>query len=252
MVEEPLPGRGLPQAPAAIAAQQSRRVLLASLTITGLLYVVPGGELIGYPLILLSTFVHEMAHGVTAILAGGRFIDLRVFADGSGVAVTATSGGALAQAAVAAGGLIGPAVAAAAGFTLGRRARWSRVTLLVGGVMVLLSGVLWVRSLLGWVVVLGLAGSSLGISLAIRQDHWSQLWVVFLSVQLGLSVFSRSEYLFASGASTGAGFGPSDSAAIADALFLPYWFWGAVCGLFSLVVLAYGAWTFLRGTVDDG
>ncbi len=244
-----LPGRGLPQAPAEVGAQQTRRVLLASLTITALLYVVPGGELVGYPLLLLSTFVHEMGHGLAAIAVGGRFIDLQIFADGSGVAVSATDGGALSRAVVAAGGLVGPAIAAAVGFTLGRRARVSRVTLLVGGLLTLLAGVLWVRSLVGWLVVIGLAAISLTVATVIRQDHWSQLWLVFLSVQLGLSVFSRSEYLFAEGARTGAGFGPSDSAAIADALLLPYWFWGAVCGLVSVLALAYGAWLFLRAAL---
>ncbi len=246
-----LPGRpsgGLPSDHAREGAPQTRRVLFASLVITAALYVIPGGELVGYPLILLSTYVHEMGHGLTAIAVGGRFIDLRIFGDASGVALSATSGGALAQAAVAAGGLVGPAIAAAAGFTLGRRPRMARVTLLIGGLLVLVTGIIWVRSLVGWLVVLGLAAISLAVGVMVKQDRWSQLWLVFLSVQLGLSVFSRGEYLFAEGASTGAGFGPSDSAAIADALLLPYWFWGALCGLFSIAVLAYGAWVFLRTT----
>lgn len=243
-----LPGRGLPQAPPEVQAKQSRRMLIASLSITALLYVVPGGDIIGYPLLLLSTFVHEFAHGLGAILVGGRFIDLNVFADGSGVALTATSGGALQRAVVAAAGLVGPAIAAAVGFTLGRRARVARVSLLIGSLLLVVSGVLWVRSLVGLLVLVGLIAISLAVGLWIKQDHWSQMWLVFLSVQLGLSVFSRGEYLFASNATTGAGFGPSDSAAIADALLLPYWFWGALCGLFSVAVLAYGAWLFLRGT----
>ncbi|MGI9017530.1 MAG: M50 family metallopeptidase [Euzebya sp.] len=251
MTSAALPGRGIPQAPQNVQARQARRVLLLSLSVTALLYVIPGGGLIGYPLVLLSTFVHEVAHGLTAVLVGGRFLDLRVFADGSGAALTATNGGALQRAAVAAGGLIGPAIAAGVGFTLGRRPRTARVTLLVGSLLLMVMAVLWVRSLVGWFVVIGLIAVSLGVGLAIRQDHWSQLWLIFLSVQLGLSVFSRGEYLFASSATTGAGFGPSDSSAISDALFLPYWFWGGVCGLFSLAVLAYGAWLFLRTALSS-
>lgn len=246
MADGPLPGRGLPQAPAAVAAAQARRVLLGSLTITAAVYLLPGGDLVGYPLLLVSTYVHEMGHGLAAMLVGGRFESLRVFGDGSGVALTATSGGALQRAVVAAGGLVGPAVAAAIGFTVGRSARWSRVFLLVGGVLGLLTALLWVRSAVGWAVAIGLSALSLAIALLIRQDHWSQLWLVFLSVQLGMSVFSRSEYLFAGSARTGAGSGLSDSALIADALLLPHWFWGAVCGLFSVVVLGYGAWLLLR------
>lgn len=232
---------GTPQ----IHAQQARWILVASIGITALLYVIPGGQIIAYPLVLLSTFVHELAHGLTAIGVGGRFVDLRVFGDASGVAITATDGDALDRALVAAGGLIGPALAAAVGFTLGRRPRLSRITLVVGSLVVLIASVLWVRSLVGWLVALGLIGVSLGIGLGVRQDQWSQLWLVLLSVQLGLSVFSRSEYLFAQGATTGAGRGLSDSAAIAAVLFGPYWLWGAVCGLVSVAVLVYGLWLYV-------
>ena len=169
--------------------------------------------------------------------------------------MTGTSGGRVARAVVSAGGLVGPAVAAAIGFTVGRKGLWARWFLLIGGILGVLTAVLWVRSLVGWAVALGLAGISLAIALGIKQHHWSQLWLVFLSVQLAMSVFSRSEYLFARTAATGAGVGRSDSASIADALVGPYWFWGGVCGVFSLLVLAYGAWIFLRtaagGTARD-
>ncbi|CAN5698407.1 M50 family metallopeptidase [soil metagenome] len=228
-----------------IQEQQARWILAASVVVTALLYVVPGGRILAYPLVLLSTFVHEMAHGLTAIVVGGTFVDLQVFGDASGVAVTATDGGALDRAAVAAGGLIGPALAAAIGFTMARRPQTSRIALIIGSLLVAIGTVLWVRSLIGWLVALGLIGTSLGIALGLRQAQWSQLWLVLLSVQLGLSVFSRSEYLFAEGATTGAGRGLSDSAAIAAALFGPYWLWGALCGLVSVAVLAYGLLLFV-------
>jgi hypothetical protein len=248
-----LPGRGLPQAPRHVAARQARRVLLASLAVTAALYAIPGGELVAYPLLLLSTFVHELGHGLAALLVGGRFVELQVFADGSGVALSGTDGGAVDRAVVAAGGLVGPAVAAGVGFTIGRSPRLARAALLLGSLATVLVAVLWVRSLVGWLVAIGLAVVSGGIALGIRQDHWSQLWVVFLSVQLGLSVFSRGEYLFAEGATTAAGLGRSDSAAIADALVGPHWLWGAVCGAISLAVLGYGAVLYLRAALpgDD-
>jgi membrane-associated phospholipid phosphatase len=70
--------------------------------------------------------------------------------------------------------------------------------------------------------------------------------LVFLAVQLSLSVFSRGDYLFSEVARTGSGDFPSDVANMADALFLPYWFWGATCGAFSVAVLVVGLWAFLR------
>ena len=38
----------------------------------------------------------------------------------------------------------------------------------------------------------------------------------------------------------------SDSAAIADAMFLPYWFWGALTAVFSFAVLALGIYLAFR------
>ena len=70
--------------------------------------------------------------------------------------------------------------------------------------------------------------------------------LVFLAIQLSVSVFSRSDYLFTRVARTGAGNMPSDAAQIAEALLLPYWVWGGLCGLVSLAVLALGMWLYLR------
>ena len=80
-----------------------------------------------------------------------------------------------------------------------------------------------------------------------RRDT-AQLVVLFVGIQLALSVFSRSDYLFTSVAITASGNGPSDVARMADALFLPYWVWGLVCGGFSVWVLWKGLQTFLRDT----
>jgi hypothetical protein len=76
----------------------------------------------------------------------------------------------------------------------------------------------------------------------------AQLIVLFIGVQLALSVFSRSDYLFTNIAHTAAGPAPSDVAHMADALFLPYWFWGLFCGAVSIAVLIGGLRAFIRDT----
>ena len=227
---------------------RTRMVLLASIVVTALLWVVPGGGVVGYPLLLLSTYVHELGHGLTALLIGGSFLELEVFANGSGVALTRSGGGAVSRALVAAGGLVGPAVAAGVGFVVGRSPTGARRMLVAVSALAVLSVLLWVRSLAGVLVALGLAAVCGVTALVVRRDPWPQLLLLFLSVQLALSVFSRGEYLFTSFASTGVGGLQSDSEAIATALVGPYWFWGGVCGLVSVAVLAAGVWSFLRGS----
>jgi Peptidase M50B-like len=68
--------------------------------------------------------------------------------------------------------------------------------------------------------------------------------VVFLAVQLALSVFSRADYLFTKTAANPSGVYPSDVLQMQYVLFLPYWFWGFGCGAFAVMALLYGIRTF--------
>ncbi len=220
-------------------SEQARLVLAVSGLVTAALYLIPKGRYLAYPLMLLSTLAHEMGHGVAAILVGGRFERFEMWADGSGLATWSGSSGRLDLALVAAGGLVGPSVLAALGFVAGRTAKGSRTALWVCVVILLFTLVLVVRNLFGAVFV----GAVLLLCwLAARRgsDEVAQLVLVFLAVQLALSVFSRGDYLFVPVAQTSEGAMPSDVGQMAAALFLPYWFWGAVCGAFSIAVLFLG------------
>jgi hypothetical protein len=57
-------------------------------------------------------------------------------------------------------------------------------------------------------------------------------------VQACISTWLDVGYLFSDGGSVGGRLQRSDTAAIADALVLPYWFWGAAITLAILVLLA--------------
>lgn len=219
--------------------------LLVSIALTVLLWAVPYGRYVGYPLMLLSTLVHELGHGVAGVMVGGSFDSFEMWSNGSGLAHVVGYDGRFARAIVSAGGLVGPACAAAVGFAMARGERRARGMLLVLGVLLLLADVLIVRSIFGWLFVTVFALSLLWVGT--RAGGWaSQLTLLFLSVQLALSVFSRGDYLFTDKAHTGGGVFPSDVANMSSALFLPYWFWGALCGGFSILVLVVGAWSFLR------
>jgi hypothetical protein len=230
-----------------VIARRTRWFLLGSVIVTMLVYLVPYGLVVGLPLLWLSTFVHELGHGFTAAAVGGNFDSFVMHADGSGATSWSASGffGPIRQAMVAAGGLVGPAVVAAIGFVIARKPKPAQMTLLVGVFALAVIAVLVVRNALGWAFVAGLA-VVIGV-LATRKDpRVAQLGLVFLSTQLAMAVFSRGDYLFTEYAQTADGRMPSDVAQMADALLLPYWFWGGLCGLVSVVVLAAGLWVFLR------
>lgn len=216
---------------------------MGAVVLTIALYVVPYGHYVAYPLVLLSTYAHEMGHGLTALVVGGEFESFVMAPDGSGLAYLRIPDNRLAHAATSAGGLIGPALLAAAFFAAARRSKTAHVGLLVFGAATLLSVVAVVRSPFGWLFV-GLLGAGclyLGLESTPRV---AQAVLAFLAVQLSLSVFSRGDYLF----TETAGAGPSDVAQMAQALWMPYWFWGVVCGAISVLVLLLGIRTFLGST----
>jgi hypothetical protein len=220
-------------------------MLLVSIGLTALLYAIPFGRTLAYPLMLLSTLAHELGHGVAALTVGGSFHRFVMWPDGSGMATWSGDVGRLGRAWVAAGGLIGPAIVAAVGFAAGRTARGAKLCLAAFSGLLALALILVVRNLFGVLFVLILL--SLGILVARRsRGEAAQLLLVFIAVQLALSVFSRGDYLFTPTARTAGGPMPSDVGQISQDLFLPYWFWGGVCGLLSVAVLAFGVRVFWR------
>jgi hypothetical protein len=227
-------------------ATSALQVLLVSAGVTALLYLIPYGDVIGRPLVLLSTLVHELGHGIAAVLVGGTFHEFVMFPNGSGVASSSGSFSSIGKAIISAGGLVGPAVAAAFGLAAARNAKSAKIFLGVLGVALVVAEILVVRNMFGFFFVAGLALICLFFAF-VGGAALSQYVLVFLSVQLALSVYSRGDYLFMKEAHTSKGVMPSDVSQMADALIGPYWMWGAVCALFSALALLVGAFLLLRG-----
>jgi hypothetical protein len=225
----------------------ARWFMLLAVGLTVVLYLVPYGQYLAYPLVLLSTLAHEMGHGLAAALVGASFESLKMYADGSGMASIAQPGSRLASALISAGGLVGPAVAAAFLFVASARPKVARFALIALSVFLIGACVIVVRNAFGLAFILTIALAAFGIGWK-ASPRVAQIVSAFVAVQLALSVFSRGDYLFTDVAQTATGARPSDVAHMAAALFLPYWFWGAVCGLFSIAVLVIGMWVFWRAS----
>lgn len=232
-----------------LVERRTRWFLLGSVALTAALYLVPYGIYVNLPLIWLSTLAHELGHGFTAALLGGEFDRFLMHPDASGVAQWSApaSFGPIRQAMVAAGGLVGPAIFAAVGFMLARNSQAAKVSLLAGTFLLVAIAVAVVRNGFGLAFVLSLA-LIVGVLATRKRPEVAQLGLVFLATQLAMSVFSRGDYLFMEYAETASGRMPSDVAQMADALIGPYWFWGAMCGVFSLAVLGIGLWVFFKGS----
>lgn len=207
-------------------------LLFAGLTV--ILWQIPYGRYILWPFTILGTWFHEMGHGLTAILLGGSLHSLELFPDGSGLARYSGADllGGLGRAIVAAGGPLGPAIAGALLISLSRITKSAPIMLFALGATMLLSAILWLKTLFGFIflIVLGI----LIIFIAFKgADKLRIMSVRLLGVQACVSVYLSVGYMFSGGGVIEGKEYLSDTAVMESALWLPYWFWGALLLLIS-------------------
>lgn len=225
--------------------RSARGLLFVAAAVTLIAWQLPYGRQILYPFTLLATYAHEMGHGLTAILVGGRFRALEMGWDGSGLAHWQGDVGRIGRAMIAAGGLIGPSIAGAVVLTSSRLSSRAPAILVVLGVVMGLSAVIWARSLVAAIFILGMAATFVLVA-RLASLTFGAFFVQLVGVQLCLSVFRDISYMFSDRVVIDGVERLSDSAAIADALWLPYWVWGALVAATSFAVLGLGLYLALR------
>ena len=223
--------------------QRQRVALLLGIALASIiLWQTTLGSFLLYPFTILATWFHEMGHGIAAMLTGRGFDRLQILADGSGVALSLrpVDGYRLTDALVAASGPLGPAIAGALLIISSRSPAATRNALAALGVALIASTLIWVRSLIGWLVLPALGIAIVGLALR-GSPSWQGFVIQLLGVQACISVWRQFDYLFSPGGNVGGELQRSDTGAIADVLLLPYWFWGAII---SAMILALLWWSF--------
>ena len=218
--------------------EERARLLFGIALVSVVLWQTYIGSIILYPFTILATWFHEMGHGIGAMVTGSQFERLLIFPDGSGVAMSLrpSDGFRVTDAFIAASGPLGPAIAGALLIIASRSARATRIALLVLGGALVISTVIWVRSLTGWIFLPAMGLGILGLALR-GSDSWQRFGIQLLGVQACISVWKQFDYLFSAGGSIGGTPQRSDTGAIADLLLLPYWFWGAVISAMTMALL---------------
>jgi len=202
---------------------------------------VPMGHQILYPLTLFTTWVHEMGHGLTALVMGGHFHELVIRGDASGYAVASASRG-WPEALVFAGGLLAPPILGSfiLGFVHGpRRARILLAALAAG---LVISVAIYVRSTVG-VIAMPVVAALLGWAAwrgFRKKPHRRVVMAQVLGVMLALdTVFRMVGYALSSEARKGEA---SDVQLMANELGGPYWLWGLGIIAIALSLLAFSLW----------
>ena len=206
------------------AAKREQSYIIAIAIATIIAWQTDIGTLILMPFTLLATWFHEMGHGLMAMLLGASFEQLVINANGSGYAEYSTNGGmwGFSHAVIAAAGLLGP-TAAGCGMIIASRGKLATQLVLAGlAAALVVTTLIWVRSIVGWIVLPAFAMAAFWIAISKRR-RLQRFAIEFLGVQGAISVWQDLGYLFSDGAT----YGGSDTGKIADALFLPYWVWGA-------------------------
>lgn len=201
---------------------------------------VPLGSTILYPLTLFTTWVHEMGHGLTALVCGGSFLELEIHANAGGLARAGAADG-WPDALVAAGGLLAPPFLGAVILATvhgPRRARW-----FLGGLALAIAAslILYVRSGVG-IIAMSAVAVLLGYvaSRGFREKPERRVWFAqFLAVILAVDTLTRMvSYAFKRKIAAGT----SDVGHITENLGGHYLLWGSVITVLALGMLAFGVW----------
>ncbi len=226
-------------------------LLVAIAIVTIILWHIPYGAYILYPFSILGTWFHEMGHGLTALIVGGTFHKLEIYPNGSGIAFFALPAGMeIRQALVAAGGLLGPPVVGSLFLLSSKNNGTSKFSLILFEVCLILSIIIWVRSLIGVVMILVIA---VGTFLILWKGSSKSIvfFVQLLGVQAAISTYRQLDYLFMGDAVIDGKQMLSDTGQIANQLLLPYWFWGGLIAVLSFGLFYYSLKFILKQQPED-
>lgn len=218
-------------------AEQAGRLLLAGLVVV-MLPALPLGNFLIYPFVILTTWFHEMGHGLTAMATGQEFRQLMILASGSGVAESRLAADCppWVQAAIAAGGPLAPCVVGAALILASANPKLWRPALWLMAAAIFVSVIIWVRSPVGY-AVLPLVGACLALIAWRAKPAFTRFALQFLGILAAMSMLRDFHYLFTREAVIEGRAVLSDTGQIAAVTGLPHWLWAAVILLVSAVMV---------------
>ncbi len=220
-------------------AETVGRLILAVFVVIAL-PALPFGNYLVYPFMILTTWFHEMGHGMTAMLMGQDFQRLLIYSDGSGVAesLVRSDSSAFTRAAIAAGGPLAPSMVGSVLILASAHERAWRPALWAVSLAIFVSVIVYVRSVAGY-AVLPLVGAGLALIAWKGRAGLVRFTLQFLGMLGAMSMLRDFNYLFTEEAVIGGRRMLSDTGQIEAALLLPHWMWAAL--ILAVSALMVGA-----------
>lgn len=221
-------------------------LILAALVTVVVGSFVPFGDLLLYPFTLFTTWVHEMGHGLAALADGGTFERLEIFGSGGGVAHTLSDRTGARGALVPLGGLVAPSVVGATILGVARGPRRAQAVLVALAAALLLSLVIWVRSVVGFLAMPVVAAAILAF-VRWGSPRERMFLAQFLGLLLALDTLGRGlDYLWIDGFMRDGVQRVSDIAKVAEALGGPRFVWSLIVSGVCIAFVALGLWLAWR------
>lgn len=203
-------------------------------------------SLLNFPFRLLLTLVHELGHGLAALLTGGQFIRFVISPNGAGLAYTAGGW----RFVVIPAGYVGVALFGAILILLGRSHRWSRIALIViGAMMGLLSLRYGIPTIFSGDLFNGLlttvSGVIFGLFFLWVGFKAAPGWIIFLlhlvAIEAGLTAFSDLATVI--GLSTQFFNAPAnDARSMAQLTFIPALVWAVLWAVMAVILIGGAIW----------
>jgi hypothetical protein len=224
-----------------IEVKESFRLLMLASAVTLVLWFIPFGDVITYPIRLFVTFIHEAGHALAALATFGGVN--RVGLDWSGSGVTETVGGS--GLLISSAGYLSTTLYGSSLLLLIRRLTHLRTAAIGTGVLFLSMTVLFGGNLLAWLagLIFGVGAILLGLKV---KPRLAQFLLSFLAVQCVLNAFYDLRTLIYLSAFDSSRPTDAQNMAVATGGFVPAMVWAILWSLISLAILAATMFTYYK------
>ena len=188
-----------------------------------------------WPLKQFGVYVHELFHGLAALVSGGSFSKMILFQDGGGVAYTVTYSP-VSRVIVSAGGLIGPALLGGIVLFFSRRFRLTHYLLKALAALLVICTLLWVRD--WYTAIFGISIATLLAAVSfLPSKTFLRIFAQYLGIQLSVENLLDFDYMFTERFVRDGQTHLSDTGNIARVLGGSYFFWGCLIAAITLLII---------------
>jgi Peptidase M50B-like len=221
------------------AIDRDRNLIIACVILV-LLMNISTGRYVLYPFMIFSTWVHEMCHGIAAIMMGGYISRLEIFKDGGGFAITAVGDVNWRIGFISSAGYPGTSITGCVLLLYRRSTLGPTIGTIFLGLALLLSCALYVRNWFGFFMLSG-EGIFLLLAAWLLPAAWLQQLYNFLAATCCLNGVDSIQDLFASSQGYVNGeLVQSDAHNVAEKWGMDYRFWALIWLIMSFVAFVIG------------